>query len=60
MGWDSSDKQKELFHHDSRFIVLSTAVATDVGNLEADMVNTIIGYSMFRFDYDEGEKLLYW
>lgn len=59
MGWDSSEKRKELFHTDSRFIILSIAGPHE-GHIVAEESNTIIGFSMFRFDYEEGEKLLYW
>jgi N-alpha-acetyltransferase 40 len=61
MGWDPSEKQGELFHPDSRFIVLSYASEDpSCDSQEPDNAQRIIGFSMFRFDYEEGEKLLYW
>lgn len=61
MGWDVEEKWKELFHPDSRFILLSVA-ATESDTSEPGERGTqhIVGFSMFRFDYEEGEKLLYW
>lgn len=61
MGWDAEEKQRELFHLDSRFIILSALpTKSDPGGQEAQDAGHIIGFSMFRFDYEEGEKLLYW
>ena len=59
MGWDPLEKQNELFHEDARFILLSSARGSDVSE-SAEVTDRIIGFSMFRFDYEEGEKLLYW
>ncbi|EKM61181.1 uncharacterized protein PHACADRAFT_134503 [Phanerochaete carnosa HHB-10118-sp] len=59
MGWDAEDKQKETFHSDSRFIILSVATSeSDTGRSEQQGAQ-VIGFSVFRFDYEEGEKLLY-
>ena len=41
-GYDPSEKQEELFHSDSRFLV---ARLPDTG--------TLAGYSMFRFDRED-------
>ena len=61
MGWDVEEKQKELFHPDSRFIVLSAAVTeSDPSEPEEQHTEHVVGFAMFRFDYEEGEKLLYW
>ncbi|GJE87583.1 GNAT family N-acetyltransferase [Phanerochaete sordida] len=60
MGWDEDEKQKELFHTDSRFIVLSAVPAeSDPPQPEEQEPEHVVGFSMFRFDYEEGEKLLY-
>lgn len=55
MGWDADEKRKELFHADARFIILSLPSAPAM-----DDAATVVGFTMFRFDYEEGEKLLYW
>lgn len=60
MGWDVQEKQKELFHPEARFIILSAACAeSDSIQPEEQEPRHIVGFSMFRFDYEEGEKLLY-
>ncbi|KAF8508128.1 acyl-CoA N-acyltransferase [Gautieria morchelliformis] len=55
--WDPVEKRAELFHRDSRFLL----VVPDSGELEGDLV----AYSMFRFDAEEDmqgrdEYVLYW
>lgn len=64
MGWHPSDKQIELFHSEARFIILSCTAEESDGDGAlpdgAEIAETIVGFSMFRFDYEEGEMLLYW
>ncbi|KIP12440.1 hypothetical protein PHLGIDRAFT_61775, partial [Phlebiopsis gigantea 11061_1 CR5-6] len=55
LGWDADEKRKELFHADARFIVLSLPPAPTMD----DAAPSFVGFTMFRFDYEEGEKLLY-
>lgn len=55
--WDPVEKRAELFHRDSRFLL----VAPDGEGLETDLV----AYSMFRFDVEEDmegkdQYVLYW
>ena len=55
--WNPAKKRLELFHRDSRFIV----VIPDGGKLEADLT----AFSMFRFDTEENvegrdELIVYW
>ena len=54
MGWDATQKKKELFHTESRFVIAYQGGETDWG------VNNIRGFAMFRFEEEYGEKLLYW
>ena len=59
MGWDPPSKKKELFHRDSRFIILRCSQAQDgVDHLQEDL--PIMAYSMFRFEIENDECVLYW
>jgi GNAT superfamily N-acetyltransferase len=61
MGWDPPSKKRELFHRDSRFVVLrrSQAQAQDgLEHLHEEL--PILAYSMFRFDMEDDECVLYW
>ncbi|KAL0072038.1 hypothetical protein AAF712_000961 [Marasmius tenuissimus] len=49
-GWDPKAKKKELFHKHSRFLIASPANQSDI----------LAGYTMFRFEHDQDENLLYW
>lgn len=61
MGWHPNEKQQELFHTDSRFIILRLCVEnSDSARGVSTEIDNIVGLSMFRFDYEDGEKLLYW
>jgi hypothetical protein len=60
MGWDPPSKKGELFHVDSRFILLqqfseslTLAGGTDTGK-------SLVAFSMFRFDVEGGDCVLYW
>ncbi|KAI0257555.1 acyl-CoA N-acyltransferase [Lactifluus subvellereus] len=58
MGWDPPSKKQELFHRDSRFILLRRRQSQD----RADPLCVeppIIAYSMFRFDMEDDECVLY-
>lgn len=54
MGWDMKAKKKELFHTESRFIITYRSDKTTWD------VDEIAGFTMFRFESEYGEKLLYW
>lgn len=54
MGWDMKAKKKELFHTESRFIITYRSDKTTWD------VDEIAGFTMFRFEAEYGEKLLYW
>jgi N-alpha-acetyltransferase 40 len=61
MGWDPPSKKQELFHRDSRFVLLrrSQAQAQDgLEHLHEEL--PILAYSMFRFDMEDDECVLYW
>ncbi|GAA5863550.1 hypothetical protein JCM1840_000058 [Sporobolomyces johnsonii] len=51
-GYDASAKRKELFHPDSRFVVLRSASAPSPDVPKAAS-STPLGYSIFRFDTEE-------
>ena len=52
MGWDEQEKKQELFDPiTSRFIIV---------RCPTDNVNIITGFLMFKFEYDQGQRLLYW
>ena len=59
MGWEPHEKVKDLFHTDARFIVLSIPAAPVAHGVAGDSV-VLVGFSAFKFDYEEGEKLLSW
>ncbi|KIO20892.1 hypothetical protein M407DRAFT_132662 [Tulasnella calospora MUT 4182] len=42
-GWDPRSKKKELFHTDSRFILVR----------QTEAPRTLVAYTMFRFDHEE-------
>lgn len=59
MGWDPPSKKQELFHCNSRFVLLRRPQAQDgpdpiCGELP------IMAYSMFRFEMEDDECVLYW
>jgi N-alpha-acetyltransferase 40 len=60
MGWDPPSKKQELFHRDSRFVLLRPSQAE--GGLEPlhEELGPILAYSMFRFDVEDDECVLYW
>ncbi|GAA6035135.1 hypothetical protein JCM8097_006382 [Rhodosporidiobolus ruineniae] len=49
-GYDPQDKRKELFHPDSRFVVLYRAASTPSS---AKTQPAMLGYCIFRFDTEE-------
>ena len=56
MGWDTEDKRSELFHADSRFIV----VYREPDSEDEKIQNELLGFAMFRFDFEQGENIIYW
>jgi hypothetical protein len=52
LGWDPKGKKKELFHSKSRFILVHPT--GDFSTLP------LLAFSMFRFDNEEDEVVLYW
>lgn len=59
MGWDPPSKKQELFHRDSRFVIIRHTQTQDLFDSScAEM--PIIAYSMFRFDMEDDECVLYW
>ena len=59
MGWDPPSKKQELFHHHSRFILLRHPQSQDGADPLCEEP-PIIAYSMFRFDMEDDECVLYW
>ena len=64
MGWDQPSKLEELFHRDSRFVIIrqrpqAAQDSPDADPLFADDI-PVMAYSMFRFDVEDDECVLYW
>ncbi|KAI0051782.1 acyl-CoA N-acyltransferase, partial [Auriscalpium vulgare] len=57
MGWDPEEKKLELFHANSRFILLRPATAPEASSPSDGAA--VAAYSMFRFEMEFGERLLY-
>ncbi|KAK7694848.1 hypothetical protein QCA50_002036 [Cerrena zonata] len=53
MRWDASEKQNELFHKHSRFIIVYRASGDTEGR------DDIAGFVMFRFDEEYDENMIY-
>lgn len=64
MGWDERAKKKELFDPKLSRFVIARHQEEQGKDREADPQSSdadlIAGFSMFRFEYDQGERLLYW
>ena len=65
MGWDPPSKKEELFHHDSRFVITrQRAQAQDGPDPDSpsagEVPSPVMAYSMFRFDVENDECVLYW
>ena len=64
MGWDPPSKMEELFHRDSRFVIIrqrpQAAQDSPDTDLFADDDIPVMAYSMFRFDVEDDECVLYW
>lgn len=59
MGWDPPSKKEELFDRDSRFILLRRSQEQDGADPFCGDLS-IMAYSMFRFEIEEDECVLYW
>ncbi|PIL31606.1 hypothetical protein GSI_06308 [Ganoderma sinense ZZ0214-1] len=56
-GWDPPEKKEELFHKNSRYILM----LHDDGSLRAEEPDTrIVAFTHFRFEFDQDEELVYW
>jgi len=60
MGWDPPSKKQELFHRDSRFVIIKRPQAQDRPDPLCAEITPIMAYSMFRFDMEDDECVLYW
>ena len=63
MGWDPPSKKEELFHRDSRFVIVrQRPQAQDRPDPDSPSAAEIpvMAYSMFRFDVEDDECVLYW
>lgn len=56
-GWKPDEKKAELFHELSRFLLARKVLEVD-GSSES--VPSIVAYSMFRFEREEGLDVVYW
>jgi len=52
MGWDAKKKHAEVFHRFSRFVCIFRG--------SEGLPHKLAGFSMFRFEHEDGEALLYW
>ncbi|KAI0307806.1 acyl-CoA N-acyltransferase [Multifurca ochricompacta] len=60
MGWDPPSKKEELFHPDSRFVLLRYLQAQLEDGLDPlGEKPPIVAYSTFRFDMENDECVLY-
>lgn len=59
MGWDPPSKKEELFHRDSRFVLLRRSQVQDGADTLCEEPS-IVAYSMFRFEIEDDECVLYW
>ncbi|KAH9898042.1 acyl-CoA N-acyltransferase [Cubamyces lactineus] len=55
-GWDPPEKREELFHNDARFILV---YLDDPGSPDGKSPPPLIAFSMFRFEQEEGDDVLY-
>lgn len=56
-GWDPPEKKQELFHKDSRYIVM----LSNVNTLQAAEPGLrLAAFAHFRFEFDQDEELVYW
>ncbi len=61
MATTPSKKKKELFHRASRFVIVySTPQGEDGAQQQQRDEKNIAAFSMFRFDFEEDEEVLYW
>jgi GNAT superfamily N-acetyltransferase len=63
MGWDPPSKMEELFHCDSRFVIIrQRPQAQDRPDPDLPSAGEVpvMAYSMFRFDVEDDECVLYW
>ena len=55
-GWHPSKKKKEMFHRNARYILVFSGALHEENGQSA----LPIAYSMFRFDREAGEDIIYW
>jgi len=62
MGWDPPSKKEELFHRDSRFVIIRQRPQGQ-DRPDSDLPSAskipVMAYSMFRFDVEDDECVLY-
>ncbi|KAI0274643.1 hypothetical protein BC834DRAFT_849034 [Gloeopeniophorella convolvens] len=60
MKWDPPSKVQELFHHDSRFLLLKRLDPQEGADTDVHCEPPpIVAYSMFRFEMEDSECVLY-
>lgn len=64
MGWDSSEKRRELRHAKQRFLVAKCRASShqeDAGTVGADAIGAtpLVGFVSFRWDIEEGVPVFY-
>ncbi|KAI0030652.1 acyl-CoA N-acyltransferase, partial [Vararia minispora EC-137] len=57
MGWDPETKKAQLFHTDSRFILLRRPEPT--ASADGTESLTLASFAMFRFDTEGGDRVVY-
>ena len=55
-GWDPSEKKKELFNANARYILILHQDATD----DTEKGPQIVAFSHFRFEHEFDEDIIYW
>lgn len=63
MGWHEQEKKKELFDPILSRLVIARHQERGKDREEDPQLcdaDVIAGFCMFRFEYDQGERLLYW
>ncbi|KAA1468231.1 acyl-CoA N-acyltransferase, partial [Dentipellis sp. KUC8613] len=56
LGWSPKDKKAELFHQQSRFILVRDGLHPSD---DSDTGSGILAYTMFRFDEEDGDCVVY-
>jgi hypothetical protein len=58
MGWDPSGKKAELFHGNTRFVIVRPFTSSSDANETEE--SPVSAFASFRFDNEDRENVLYW